>query len=326
MDEAPIRIGLLGAARIAPLALIEPARERDDVVLAAVAARDPERARAFAAEHGFESFSQDYAALIAREDIDLVYIALPPDLHCSWTIAALEAGKAVLCEKPFAMNARQAQVMVDASAESGAILIEAFHYRFHRMMCDAIALIRDGAIGRPTHASASVEYPIPTGRDEPRWSVEHGGGAMMDLGCYGVHALRSLLAGEPEVKQATARFVRGVDAATDAKLVFPGGVEADLHASMDPEAPFTEVVIDGTLGQLRINGFVLPQRSGRLRLTVGGETREMPVDGPSSYAAQLEHAVRVYRGLDEPMTGGDDAVANLRVVDRINAMARQPED
>jgi predicted dehydrogenase len=323
MDEAPVRIGLLGAARIAPLALIEPARERKDVVLAAVAARDPERARSFADEHGFEGVCRDYAELIARSDIDLVYVALPPDLHCHWTIAALRAGKGVLCEKPFAMNAREAQQMVDASIESGAILLEAFHYRFHRMMRDAVALIRDGAIGRPTSATASVDYPIPTGQSEPRWSAEHGGGAMMDLGCYGVHALRSLLAGEPEVLTAEARFVRGVDAATDAKLLFPGGVEADLHASMDPAAPFTEIVIVGTRGQLQINGFVLPQRSGRARLTVNGQTDELPVDGPSSYAEQLDHAVRVFRRREHPLTGGEDAIANLRVIDRINALARE---
>jgi predicted dehydrogenase len=320
--EAPLRIGLLGAARIAPGALIEPARQRRDIRLVSVAARDPLRARAFAEQNGVENASAGYAELIDRDDIDLVYIALPPDRHCEWTIAALEAGKSVLCEKPFAMNAGEALRMVEAADRSTGALIEAFHYRFHRLMRQAMAVMRDGTIGAPVRASAVVEYPIPTREGEPRWSADHGGGAMMDLGCYGVHALRALLGGEPEVLSARSRRERGVDAATEARLLFPGGVDAELRAAMDPSAPFTEIILEGEQGRLQISGFVLPQRAGRLRLTVGGETRDLPIDGPSSYAAQLDHVAAVVRGAERPITGGSDAIANMDVLDRIRACAQ----
>jgi predicted dehydrogenase len=321
MPAEPLRIGLLGAARIAPGALVEPARERSDVRLVSVAARDPARARAFAAEHGFDAASDSYAALVARDDIDLVYVALPPSGHCEWTIAALESGKAVLCEKPFAMDADEAQRMVAAAERTGKVLIEAFHYRFHRLMREALAVIGGGAIGEPLRARAAVEYPIPTREGEPRWAAEHGGGAMMDLGCYGVHALRTLLGGEPELVSARSRRQRGVDARTEARLLFPSGVEAEVRAAMDPAAPLTQIVIEGSDGRLDVGGFVLPQRFGRLSVARGGETRDVVIDGPSSYAAQLDHVVAVLRDGAPQLTGGTDAVANMRVLDRIRACA-----
>lgn len=323
MADAPVRIGVLGAARIVPGALVAPAQARDDIRLVAVAARDPDRARTFAAQHGFDGYVSNYAQLIARDDIDLVYIALPPSLHREWAIAALDAGKAVLCEKPFAMNAAEARDMVDAAQRTGGVLIEAFHYCFHRLMRDACALIADGAIGTPLTARASVEYPIPTGEGEPRWSNDLGGGALMDLGCYGIHALRSLLRCEPEVIAAQARIERGVDAATDARLRF-ATIDAEFHAAMDPTAPATDVSIEGSEGRIDINGLVLPQRSGRLRLTCGATTREMPIEGPSSYAAQLDHVAAVLRGREAQITGGLDAVANMSAIDAIKAACAAP--
>lgn len=317
MSAEPLRIGLLGAARIAPSALVEPARTRNDVRLVSVAARDSTRAHSFAEEHGFEAASETYEALIGRTDLDIVYIALPPDLHCKWTLAALEAGKAVLCEKPFAVSAAEAELMVETAERTGQVLIEAFHYRFHELMEKSAAVIREGIIGAPTRAKATVEYPIPKRDGEPRWSPEHGGGAIMDLGCYGVHALRTLLGSEPDVLETRSRLESGVDAETDARLMFAGGVEARLRTAMEAQAPFTEIVIEGTRGRLDIGGFVLPHRSGRLRVTQDDETREIPIGGLSSYAAQLEHVVAVLRKGATQLTGGQDAIAQMRVVERI---------
>src|SRR5205823_502082 len=102
-------------------------------------------------------------------------------------------------EKPFAMSAAEARTMVDAAQRTRGLLIEGFHYRFHRMFRAAVELMRQGAAGQPLQASAGVHYPIPVRAGEPRWSPEHGGGAVMDLGCYGIHALRSLLGVEPRI-------------------------------------------------------------------------------------------------------------------------------
>jgi predicted dehydrogenase len=317
-----VRIGLLGAARIAPAALVEPARERGDVRLVSVAARDPARARAFAETHGFETSSGSYRDLVERDDLDLVYVALMPDAHCEWTIAALEQGKAVLCEKPFALNAREATEMVEAARRSGKPLVEAFHYRFHGLMRDAVALVSSGAIGTPVRASASVEYPIPHRPGEPRWCAEHGGGAMMDLGCYALHALRTLLRGEPEILSAASRWLGDVDVATEARLLFPGGVQAEIRASMDPPAPSTSIEIEGTLGRLEVGGFVLPQRAGRLRLWREGQAQDLPVESGTSYRAQLDHMIDVMTGAAEPLTGGEDAIANMRAIGAVQAAAR----
>ena len=322
-SNRPIRIGLLGAARIAPGALMEPARTNPDVRVVTVAARDPARARAFQQAHGLEDASASYAELIGRDDIDLVYVALPPDAHCRWSTAALEHGKHVLCEKPFALDAGEASIMVECAERSGRFLIEAFHYRFHGMMRAAVAAMEAGAIGRPLRARAHVAYPIPERPGEPRWSAGLGGGSLMDLGCYGLHALRSLLGAEPEVMAAKGRWRHGVDAAMEVELAF-GEVEAMLTCAMDPDAPTTTIVIEGSEGRLDIAGFVLPQRAGRAVLASRGRERKLPVEGPSSYAAQLAHVVGVIRGDERPMTGGPDAVANMRAIDAIRRAAGVP--
>ena len=318
----PIRIGVLGAARIVPLAIAEPARRRPDVRLTAIAAREPARADEIAAQEGFACAAASYADLLARDDVDLVYIALPPSLHCEWAVAAARHGKAVLCEKPFAANAAEARAMVDAAAAAGTLLLEGYHYRFHRLIREAERLLRAGAIGDPVSARARVEYPIPRKAGEPRWDSALGGGALMDLGCYGVHALRLLLGSEPEVIAAQARMVlEGVDAATTAHLRF-GQVEAEFGCAMDCAAPATTLHITGTRGTLEIEGFVLAARSGKLRVVRGGEAEVIDISGPSSYEEQMDHVVSVMRGQARPVTGGTDAIATMEAIDAIRRISR----
>src|SRR6185295_6180787 len=124
----------IGAARIARQAVIDPAKSRDDAIVAVVAARDPARAEAYAQKFGVGRVASDYEALIADPEIDAVYIALPPSHHIEVTLAALAAGKPVLLEKHFAMNAADARTMVEAGRRHGVLLMEAFHYRYHPMI------------------------------------------------------------------------------------------------------------------------------------------------------------------------------------------------
>jgi len=316
-----IRVGLLGAARIAPGALIGPSSSRTDVRVVAVAARSFDRAVDFGKEYGIEAEPGGYQGLIDRNDLDLIYVALPPHLHCKWTLAALEAGKHVLCEKPFALNAREAQLMIEKSAQTGQHLIEGFHYRFHDLMEQALSLTQSGLLGKITRASAGVAYPIPMRPGEPRWSADFGGGAMMDLGCYGIHALRTLMGCEPTVLTAATRIVAGVDAETLATLEF-ASVPASVRAAMDPQQPITSITIEGQQGTLMIDGFVLPHRAGRIRLKTPLGIEEYPVSGVPSYSAQLAHVVEVLRGEAKPLTGGIDALANMQVIDAIKELAR----
>ncbi|MEO8812071.1 MAG: Gfo/Idh/MocA family oxidoreductase [Caulobacteraceae bacterium] len=317
------RIGLLGASRIAPTAVIAPMRADGRFAITAVAARDPTRARAFADEYGIEVVAEDYAALIARDDIDLIYNALPPAGHARWTIAALEAGKHVLCEKPFARDAGEARAMVEAAARARRVLLEAFHYRFHAVMRRAEALVRQGALGTLRRGAAEFHAPIPRTAAELRWRADQGGGALMDLGCYPLHALRTLVGAEPVIDHAHGMFVSGVDEAMSAEIHFAGGIEATIDCSMTPPAPSAWLWLEGDRGRLEIINFLAPQLGCRFTLAVDGKTAVQSADGPSTYVAQLHHLHDVLQGDTAAMTGGNDAIANMSAIDGIYAAARR---
>lgn len=317
-----IRVGILGAAKIAPKALIAPAQRRSDVLVQCVAARDPERARAFAEAHGIPLAERDYASLIASSDIDLVYNALPPAGHAQWSIAALESGKAVLCEKPFALSSQQAREMVAASERTGNVLIEAFHYRFHEAMLRSLEIVRQ-SLGRLVEAELLFDAPIPYAPTELRWLAEQGGGALMDLGCYPIHAARTLTGEEPHVRSARSHMERGVDAMTEAELEFPSGLIATIRCSMTAPKVALGFRIRGERGTLSISNYIAPQWGCELKTTIDGVEHVETVGGPSSYEAQLEHVVRVLRGEERPVTGGNDAIANMLVIEKIRQVAAQ---
>ncbi len=310
-----VRVGILGAAKIAPTAMIAPARDRADVEVVAIAARDPARAQAFAAAHAIPIVAADYAELIGREDIDLVYVALHASAHAAWSIRALEAGKAVLCEKPFAMSAAEATAMVAAAERAGRPLIEAFHYRYHPVLRRAFQIARE-ELGPLIAAEAIFEVPIAYAPEELRWRADLGGGALMDLGCYCLHALRCA-AGEPQVLSARARIEHGVDAASEASLRFAGGLTARLACAMDAERPAARMSLRGEAGSLEIVNFVAPQLGCSFTLDLGAGPLAQPTDGPTTFACQLEHVADVMLRGATPLTGGADAIANMAGIDAI---------
>jgi predicted dehydrogenase len=309
-----MRIGLLGAARIAPPAVIGPAARAGDTVVA-VAARDPDRARAFAAEHGIPHVAPDYRALIERDDLDLVYVGLPISAHAGWTIAAAERGHAVLCEKPFAVSGEEARAMIAAGRAAGRPVLEAFHYRHHPLFHELTRLVRDGAIGRVTRAEASFVAEIPR-TDAVRWSRALGGGALMDLGCYPVHALRTLF-GEPEVLSAEAEWADGVDAALRAELRFPGGAEARIETAMDAGRRAATLRLVGEDGEIRVENFVAPHMGHRLIVRDAAGERERSVEGATTFDHQLDHVRAVLAGDVAPLTGGEDAVAQMAALEAL---------
>src|SRR5512143_3841429 len=151
MTDTPLRIGILGAARIAPMALVRPARQVPEAAILAVAARDPVRAQKFAHTHGIARVHPSYDALLADPEIDAVYNPLPNSLHCEWTIRALEAGKHVLCEKPLASNAAEAERMAAVAQQTGRVLVEAFHWRYHPLAARMRAILDSGELGTLRH-------------------------------------------------------------------------------------------------------------------------------------------------------------------------------
>lgn len=314
-----IRIGLLGASRISRGAVIEPAARIDGVEVSCVAARDPDRAVGFASEHGIPGVEGDYDALIASDEVDLVYNGLPPSGHASWSIAALEAGKHVLCEKPFAMNTAEAQAMVDAAARTGNVLIEAFHHRFHPAIIRMLELVHGGAIGTVQQLYGRFKHPIAFNPTEIRYVPELGGGAMMDLGCYTVHWVRSVMGIEPEVVSASAAVHdSGVDTSMEAEFAFPGGATAKVECSMSEELPDeldVDLEVAGDTGTLTMTNPLVPHIGSEITIeSDGGSVRE-EFAGEATYFHQLEHVVQVLNGRAAPMTGGADAIGNMRVLD-----------
>lgn len=319
----PLRIGLLGASRIAPKAILAPARERDDVQVTAVAARDHARAQAFAEAHGIGAAAEDYASLVGRDDVDVVYNALPPSGHLEWTVAALEAGKAVLCEKPFARNAAEAGIMADAARRTGRLLIEAFHYRHHHVMHEAVSLVRSGVLGRLQQAQGVFQVPIKRTDTELRWRGDLGGGGLMDLGCYPLHALRTLTGAEPVVRSARATWDGDVDAELQAELEFDG-VPARIVTSMISEHPVARLELQGEHGRIEITNFVAPQIGSTFTVELNEQLQQRPTEGPSTYAAQMQHLVDAYAGRAQPLPSLDDAVANMSAIDAIYQAAGRP--
>jgi predicted dehydrogenase len=316
---------VLGAARIAPSALIKPAKDNAEVVVAAVAARDGSRARAFAAKHGIARVHESYEALIADPDLDAVYNPLPNGLHGKWTRAALAAGKHVLCEKPFTANAAEAREIADLAAKSDRVVMEAFHYRYHPLALRTEQIIASGELGKLERVEAALCFPLPKFSDI-RYNYSLAGGAMMDAGCYAVHMARTFGGSTPEVVSAQAKLRDPqVDRAMTAELRFAEGHTGRARCSMW-SSRLLEITahVVGDRGEVRLFNPVTPQFFHRLSIRSSDGKRVERFPRRPSYAYQLDaFAGAVLRG--EPVkTTPADAVENMTVIDAIYRAAGLP--
>ncbi|MDT4946721.1 MAG: hypothetical protein QOH14_3454 [Pseudonocardiales bacterium] len=254
-----LRIGVLGAARIVPAALIKPAAGVPQATVTAIAARDPHRARRFAAKHRIPTVHDSYQAVLDDPDIDAIYNPLPNALHAPWTLKAIAAGKHVLCEKPFTSNAIEARAVAEAAATSGLVVMEAFHYRRHPLAARMREICTSGELGTIGSVDVAMCFPLPRFSDI-RYSYPLGGGAMMDAGCYTINCLRLLGNGLPEVVTAHAtRHGPDIDRAMTAQLRFPDGAEGRITASMWSRRLLDiSVRVVGDRGELRVRNFIAP--------------------------------------------------------------------
>ena len=322
-----LRVGILGAARVATYAMIGAARDVEGVTVQAVAARDPARAQIYADEHGIARFYPDYQALIEADDVDAVYVALPPNLHARWSIAALAAGKPVLCEKPFALSVADAAAMVAAEAAHGGLLMEAQHSHYHPLSAHMRALVQSGTLGQITSAEAEFLATVAHTPGDLRYDYAVGGGALWDLGVYPAYWVCSALGEALTVATATARFVdddqaTGADIATKAELTSASGASVTLACAMD--APLSaRIRFTGTRGWLDIRNPLAPQRGHACRWEIDGKVHEQQFDAASTYALQLA-AFRdaVLYGAPVP-TRGDDSIATIRLLAEIDTLARE---
>lgn len=225
-----LRWGFLGASRIGNV--LAPAMRAAGHRMVGVAARDPERAAAYARKHGFVRAHATYEALLDDPEIDAVYNALPNDLHFPWSARALQAGKHVLCEKPFMLNADEVRRIMDVQRGTGKVVMEAFMHRHHPQYARALSAVEQGELGDLRTANAFYRFRM-TNPDDYRWNPGQGGGALYDVGCYCVSALRLLLGREPRRVSAALHDVGGVDATLVGWLDFGGGFTAHLDCSVE---------------------------------------------------------------------------------------------
>jgi predicted dehydrogenase len=319
-----LRIGVLGAARITPMALIRPAGRVPGAVVAAVAARDPQRAAAYAKKHGVEKVHTSYDDLLADESLEAIYNPLPNALHAEWTLKALAAGKHVLCEKPFTSNEAEAQVVSDAAKKSGLVVMEAYHYRYHPLAERMRTVVHGGQLGDVQHVHVAMCFPLPKFSDI-RYNYALGGGTSMDC-CYAVHVLRLLGTGEPSVESAKA-LVRGgnIDRAMSAKYSFADGSTGSTTTSMWSRKLLQfSASVKGTRGTMNVLNFIAPQFYNRLTLNIDGRKTSERMRGPATYDHQLKAFIAAVRDGGPVLTPPEDAVLTMRVIDDLYRAAGLP--
>lgn len=321
-----VRFGVLGAARIAPAALVGPANKTPRCSVVAVAARDADRAAQFASRHAIATSTDSYAELVRLEQIDAVYVGLPASLHAHWSIEALRAGKHVLCEKPFATSAEEAEEMVAVARERGRVLCEAFHYAYHPLARRVREICASGAIGELRRLEARFDAPIGDTEDI-RYILALGGGATMDLGCYPIHQMRTIAAAEPVVVSAEAsERPSGVDEVMTAEFRFPTGVSGRMHCSMSKEGGFgVSLDVEGSRGALHVTNLIAPGLGYELKWhNADGEFDEkVEADGSTFDYQMAEFVAGALDGKSLP-TGGQDAIDNMRAIDAVYRAAGLP--
>jgi predicted dehydrogenase len=315
--QRAIRFGILGAARIAPDALIKAAQNVPEAEVVAVAARDPQRAQEFATANGLPRVIATYDDLVSDPELDVIYNPLPNSLHCEWTIAALRAGKHVLCEKPLASNAVEAERMAKAADESGKILGEAFHYRYHPLADRIRALMTDGTLGRLVHVEGQFSVPIPETNIRFDWSL--AGGATMDLGCYPLHMIRYFSGPTPRVVSAKAETgPKNIDIAMDVDLELAGGVTAKMSCAMKKDSVINATFMArGDRGELRVINPIAPQRGHQLTVKTGAGEKSETVPGDTTFTHQLRAFIKAVRGEAKFPTDGTEGIINMRVIDDV---------
>jgi predicted dehydrogenase len=306
---------------------MKPAQVVDGVEVAAVAARDRRRAEAFAAKYGVGTVPDSYQDLVSDPSLDAVYVPLPNGLHAEWTLAAIAAGKHVLCEKPFTSNAAQAREVAAAAEAAGVVVMEAFHYRYHPLARRMEEIVHGGELGEIARVETAMCFPLPRFSDI-RYQFDLAGGALMDAGCYAVHCLRLLGPGDPRVTTARARTLRRdprVDRAMTAEFSFPTGATGRIHASMWSSTLLRiRARVVGEHGTLLVNNFAVPRLPYRFLVSVGGKRRFERFEGEVTYVHQLRAFAAAVRGEPTNLTPPADSIATMSLIDDIYLAAGLP--
>jgi predicted dehydrogenase len=315
-----LRIGILGAARVATYAMIAPAKTSARAEVVAVAARDFGRARDYAKTHGIARAHVTYDALVRDPDIDLVYIATTPSTHATLAHLAIGAGKHVLMEKPATMGAAEAEGVRLAADLAGVRVFEAMHSRHHRLHTRIADIVASGAIGavRNTDARFCIARP-PAG--DFRYDAALGGGALMDLGIYPLAWTRALLGESFAVESAHMRREDGADLETSATLRFSNGVRSKTLCRLDAEVREARFIIEGDAGRIDVTNPLAPQLGHLIRTETASGARDETVEGVGTFDTQLAAVcATLLDGAPFPLPA-DDFVQSMRAIDAVRGAA-----
>lgn len=320
MNDArkPLRIGILGAARIAPTAIIFPAQATGHK-LVAVGARDKARAADFAKQYQIEKAYGSYQEVLDDPNVDVIYNALHNGGHGPWNIKALAAGKHVLSEKPSASNAAEAKEVAAAVSKSGKVFMEGFHYYYHPVFQRLLAIVKSGEIGEVIKVESALLIPRPDESDL-RLQFDLAGGSMMDVGCYALHSQRmisqAIADGEPTIVKAEANAADGkIDTKLYMQLKYPNGVAC--LAKGDFEAPVMEapLTVTGSKGSVHLPNFVVSGWDPRVIVDLAGQKRVEHLPSISTYTYQLL-AFADAVDLGKPIkTDAKDALLQAQLID-----------
>lgn len=325
-----LKWGVMGNATIARVCVIPAIQKSHNGVVHALASRSPEKAAVVAQENNIERVYSDYRALIEDQAIEAIYLPLPNHLHCQWSCAALAAGKHVLCEKPLACNAKEAEQMAGVARQSDRLLMEGFMYRFHPRSQEVRKLVRSERIGQPRLIRSAFCYRMETADynnpDNARLNRGMGGGALLDVGCYSVSVARWLFGAEPEKVQCQAVYHSGgVDVHSAGILSFEGDRIATLEASMVAGLQQTYTVV-GESGVIELphDAFIPWEKDAHYTLRDKNADRAEPtiIEGSDEYRLMVEHFVDAVRKVAGLKFSTADSIANMRVLDALAQAAR----
>ena len=313
------RWGILGTADIADTFVRAVKNSRHSLVQA-VAGRDIDRARKWAADRRLADAYGSYGDLIAAENIDGVYIPLPNSLHHEWTLAAIRAGKPVLCEKPLTTSAAQAREIRDAADKAGVLVAEGFMYRHHPIYEKVFELIRSGVIGKVGAIHAQFVFLLDDSGSISA-SAPLAGGALMDVGCYCVHLARWVAGCEP-ARVAAFEIRREVDETMVGLLAFPNDILAHFETGI-AGAERHRAEIAGTTGSILL---LSPWHPGEEKAELiirrwGQPDEKIAVPGADPYQLQVEQFVEAATGGKPFAWSLDDAVNNMAVIEALFASA-----
>ena len=313
--QRTVQWGILGCARIARLQFVPAIGRCTNATLRAVASRDPARLAEFRTLFGDEfSAHASYEALLADPAVDAVYVPLPNALHCEWAIRAMQNGKHVLCEKPLALDASEAQRMADAAHAHGVQLMEAFMYRYTARLQAVERILASGVLGELRSVNSTFRFFLDranTIKDDPLL----GGGALYDIGVYPLNLIGLVTHAEPIEVQATCTRAHGVDHNFSAMLRYDSGVIATLHGGFNAFGRMHSEIV-GTAGALLIPDTFLDDAGEITLLTKAGSER-IPVPAADRYAAEIDDFSAAIREGRPPQLSLDESLRNLRILDRL---------